>query len=160
MTSRKPTSLSARVILSGLAAWAIALVVTSATWIGIIAFRGTHAADEPLIELAIAYPVVMSIPLAFVIVAVTLPMVAAARSFVGDRRVWLALVGAAAAPVGIVAMVGAGRLMFASLRPTLWADLAFLPRNLQGVVPVLLALVIAGITVGVGITRRESRPVA
>lgn len=145
-------------ILCAFAAWAVALVIASSSWISIVAYRGAHAADEPLAALAFIFPVVMSIPLAAIIGVVMLPVVVGVRSLIGNRRVWLSLAGAAAAPVGIVAMIATGRLLFLSPRPTLSADLRAAAGNPQDLAPLLLALVIAGITLGVGCSRRESRP--
>ena len=157
MTPQSEASTAALVILSGFVAWAITIVVASLSWISIVAARGTHASDEPLGELAMAYPVIMSIPFALLIACVTMPLVLAIKSMIGERRLWLGIAGAASAPIAIVVMIAVGRVLFQGhVRPTLWADLTAIASDPQGLPPVLLALVLGGITVGLGISRRQS----
>ncbi len=153
------SSTAARVILSGFAAWVITLVVASITWISIVAIRGTHAADEALGELAVLYPMVMAIPFALLIACVTTPAVLAIRAMLGERRLWLGSAGAASAPLALIVMFAVGRLLFGQVRPTLWADLMAMARDPQGLPPILLALVLGGIALGIGVARRQARTV-
>ena len=156
MTSGETASFPARVILSGIAAWAITLIIASATWTVIVGFRGTHEPDEPLSALAFAYTIVMAIPFALTIGVVTTPVVVGMRRLIGEHRLWLTIAGAATAPLAILAMLVTGRMMFGDSGRTLVGHLLMIANDPQALPPVILALIVGGATLGLGIPRRDA----
>jgi hypothetical protein len=141
----------ALVLMTGLS-WLVMLIIGSMTWVTLVGRRGQHAPDEPLVELALLFPIVMAIPFAFVLGAVHLPAVLLARSLTNGRSVWLSIVGGLAGPLAAVVLLLAGRILFGG---SLTGILASIARDPVSVTPWLLALVAGGIVLGLGIARTD-----
>jgi len=130
--------------------WAAMLTAGALAWTSLVGLRGQHAPDEPLIELASLFLVVMAVPFAMVLLAVYAPVLFVGGILLGRRPWRLALVGGATGPLAGLVLVVAGHLRY-SKRPTIWADLEAMGRDPLYVVPWLLVLVAGGLVFGFGI---------
>jgi hypothetical protein len=105
-----------------------------------------------LSEFALLFVPVMSVPFAFVVAVVFLPTVLIAHHVLrGGRRWMLAAAAGAAAPLAGLALLAAGRLLFAGsphMKPTLWDDIVGLSRDPAHALPYAVALTVGGIVFG------------
>ena len=131
-------------------AWFAMLAAATVSWLGVEWLRGHTAADGPLVELALLFPIVMAIPLALLVVVVYLPAMLGMRALIGPRRLSLGLAGTALAPVAGMVLLMAGRLIFAK-SGSIWIDLQAIARDPLHASPLLLALVSGGIVFGVSL---------
>lgn len=130
-----------------------------------LAFAGALAAEAsrghaPLSEFAFLFVPIMTIPFAFVLAAVYLPVLLIADRMVGRGATWsLAATGAAAAPLAGLALLVAGRILFSGaphMRPTIWDDIAALSRDPVHTLPYALALLVGGIVFGTTMGRART----
>jgi hypothetical protein len=140
---------------AAICAWALTLLAGWAGAVTTAVLRGSSSISE----LATIYVPVMIVPFGLTTTAVTLPLVAFAAVLVERRRAWLLpLAGLAGAPLGVVALVALGRVVFSG-RPrvrTLLADLAAAATRPESAA-VLIALGLGGIFLGLWAVR-TSRP--
>jgi hypothetical protein len=134
---------------AALLAWLVTIVVGLG---GTVADRASLDSSA-LAELVLIYPLVMSLPIAFLVAGVLLPIVALVRVVVGPGRPWvLGMVGAAAAPVQGLAFLIGGWVLFRGgphMRPTFAEHFASLVNDPARVVPLLVAFAAGGVAFGV-----------
>ena len=137
-------------------AWLVTVITGLCGAAAIAATRDRSA----IAELAVIYPIVMSVPFALVIGGVLLPAVGCARAMTGPGRPWLlGQVGVAVAPLQALVLLAGGRFLFAGgphMRPTLAADLAAIASQPAQAVALLLAFGAGGLTLGVWAARRRA----
>jgi hypothetical protein len=134
---------------AALLAWLVTMVVALG---GAVAERASHDRSA-LGELVFIYLIVMSLPIAFLVAGVLLPIVALVRAAVGPARPWvLGMAGGAVAPVQGLAFLIGGWVLFRGgphMRPTFADHFATLVNDPARVVPLLLAFAAGGVAFGV-----------
>jgi hypothetical protein len=136
-------------------AWLVTLVMASAGVVGVAVARTPSSAGE----LAFIFPLVMSLPFAFTAAFVLLPVMSLAAAVTGGRLWAMAAAGVVAAPLQVIALLVAGRVLFRGphMRPTLADDIAaVLGHPSPQIVAMLLALAAGGLTFALMATRRRA----
>jgi len=127
------------------AAWLVTLVMASVGATAVAFARNRSSASE----MALLFPLLMSVPFALTTAFVLLPVAAIVAAKAG-RRWWLVGVAVvAAAPLQVLAMLAAGRVLFrgSHIRPTLSDDVAaVLGQPSPITLAILLAFAAGGVT--------------
>ena len=146
-------------MMAAVLAWFSMLVAATLASLGVAWLRSSPASQEPLVGLALLFPIVMALPLALLVVVVYLPAMLGMRALIGTNPLSLGLAGSAVAPVAGTVLLLGGRLLFAN-SGSIWIDLQAIGRDPLNASPLLLALVLGGIVFGVslaGNAHREGR---
>jgi len=148
MTTLRRTLRQTRALVpAAMCAWGLTVL---AGWAGAVALS-VLSGSSSIAELATIYVPIMIAPFGLAMTVVMLPFVAFASALVRIRRAWVVpLVGLASAPLAMVGLVAAGRMVFGGsprMRPTLTADLAAVV-NQPDTVPILIALGLGGTLLG------------
>jgi hypothetical protein len=127
------------------AAWLVTLVMASVGATAVAFARNPSSASE----MALLFPLLMSVPFALTTAFVLLPVAAIVAAKAG-RRWWLVGVAVvAAAPLQVLAILAAGRVLFrgSHMRPTLSDDVAaVLGHPSPTTLAILLAFAAGGVT--------------